>query len=279
MSDNFTLAYNGKILSLSTPKIMGVININNDSFYSGSRIQTESALIDKAEKMLMDGAAIIDIGVASSRPGAAKIDVATESALIKQYLPKVRHHLKDSWISIDTYNSQTAELALDLGADMINDISGGHIDIEMLKTINTRNCPFVAMHMRGTPDNMQSLINYNDIMLELIEYFNAIINQSNPLVQSNLVIDPGIGFAKSLDQNYKIINDLSTLKIINKPILIGISRKSLIYRFLEISIEDSLNGTSVLNTIALLKGANILRVHDVQEANQVISLYNKVKNS
>mgnify|MGYP001212061141 CR=1 FL=1 len=279
MSKNFTLAYNGKILSLSTPKIMGVINLNNDSFYFGSRIQSETAFIEKAEKMLLDGAAILDIGVASSRPGAEIIDKSLEADLISRYLPILRKAFNDSWISVDTYHSQTASLAIDLGADIINDISGGHIDKNMLEIINRNKCPYIAMHMRGTPNDMQSQVNYEDIMIELLEYFNKIIAQVSPIVKSNLMIDPGIGFAKTLDQNYQILNNLSILKILNQPILIGISRKSLIYKYLEISIEDSLNGTTVLNTIALLKGANILRVHDVKEAHQVISLCNKVENS
>jgi dihydropteroate synthase len=265
---------NGKILNLSSPKVMGVININKDSFYSKSRVQNINDLIVKAEQFITQGVDIIDIGVMSSRPGATMISHEDEWTILYEYIDEL---IKlNTLISIDTVWSNTATKAAEKGCNIINDISGGTIDKDMFLHVGKSSVGYVMMHMRGTPENMQTMTQYDDLILDIISFFKNQIHQAKTNGIKDIVIDPGFGFAKSLDQNYMLLNKLSSFKLFDCPILVGLSRKSMLYRYLEITPEDALNATSVVNTYAILNGANILRVHDIVEAKQVVLLMNKL---
>lgn len=272
-----TINCNGKLISLQSPKVMGVININEDSFYAQSRATTLHDIEAKAMTMIKHGAAIIDIGAMSSKPGSPILAQDHEWNILKPVIGMLAK--LDTIISIDTVWSSTAHNAIYDGAHIINDISGGNFDKAMLPTIpKIGSVPFIMMHMKGTPEFMQQNTDYKDLMLDMLGYFSHNIRLAKDHGIKDIVIDPGFGFSKTLDQNYKILSQLSAFQIFDLPILAGLSRKSMLYRLLETTPELALNATTSANTIALMHGASILRVHDVKEAVEAIKIYNKVFN-
>ena len=262
----------GKLIDLSIPKIMGILNITPDSFYDGGRYNSDKKILDHVEKMIIDGAIFIDIGAYSSRPGGVDIDENEELKRIIPAIELVNKKFPEIIISIDTFRSKVAEACLNSGASIINDISASQLDEKMMETIAKYNVPYIIMHMKGNPQNMMDKTNYDDMLQEMIKYFSKKINQAMSYKINDIIIDPGFGFAKNIKQNYDLLNHLDLLKILDKPIMVGISRKSMIYKSLDSTPEEALNGTTVLNTVALIKGASILRVHDVKEANECIKL-------
>lgn len=260
-----------KLLDLSTPKVMGIVNCTPDSFYSGSRKKTEKEVLNQVEKHLNEGADIIDLGGYSSRPGAQEIDTKEEISRVIPFIKQIKKEFNTT-ISLDTFRSEVARQGLEEGVDIINDISAWEIDHQLLEVVSKYKCPYILMHMKGTPSTMQNETQYANIFNEVIHFLSeklAILQQKGI---NDVIIDPGFGFGKNLEQNYELLNNLSAFNILNKPILAGISRKSMIYNKLETTPELSLNGTTVLNTIALKNGASILRVHDVKEAVECIRL-------
>ena len=262
----------GKLIDLSIPKIMGILNITPDSFYDGGRYNSDKKILDHVEKMIIDGAIFIDIGAYSSRPGGVDIDENEELKRIIPAIELVNKKFPEIIISIDTFRSKVAEACLNSGASIINDISASQLDEKMMETIAKYNVPYIIMHMKGNPQNMMDKTNYDDMLQEMIKYFSKKINQAISYKINDIIIDPGFGFAKNIKQNYDLLNHLDLLKILDKPIMVGISRKSMIYKSLDSTPEEALNGTTVLNIVALIKGASILRVHDVKEANECIKL-------
>jgi len=262
----------GKLIDLSIPKIMGILNITPDSFYDGGRYNSDKKILNHVEKMIDDGATFIDIGAYSSRPGGIEIDENEELRRIIPSLELVKKKFPKIIISIDTFRSKVAEACLNSGAAIINDISGSELDKKMFEIIAKYNVPYIIMHMKGNPQNMMDKTNYDDMIQEMIKYFSNKINKAISYKINDIIIDPGFGFAKNIKQNYDLLNHLDLLKILEKPIMVGISRKSMIYKLLDSTAEEALNGTTVLNTLALIKGASILRVHDVKEANECINL-------
>lgn len=262
----------GKLIDLSIPKIMGILNITPDSFYDGGRYNSDKKILDHVEKMIIDGAIFIDIGAYSSRPGGVDIDENEELKRIIPAIELVNKKFPEIIISIDTFRSKVAEACLNSGASIINDISASQLDEKMMETIAKYSVPYIIMHMKGNPQNMMDKTNYDDMLQEMIKYFSKKINQAISYKINDIIIDPGFGFAKNIKQNYDLLNHLDLLKILDKPIMVGISRKSMIYKSLDSTPEEALNGTTVLNTVALIKGASILRVHDVKEANECIKL-------
>ncbi len=276
---NKTLNLRGRLLSLTQPCVMGILNITDDSFYAGSRVASEKEWLLKAEKMLADGAAILDIGAYSSRPGAPDIAEEIESERIRKALASITKEFPEANISVDTFRSQVAKMAVSEGAALINDISGGALDKNMFAAIAELKVPYILMHMRGNPQNMNSLTNYNNLVKDITDYFHDKIAQLTNLGVKDVVLDPGIGFAKTVDQNFSLLNNLEQLRILDKALLVGVSRKSLVWKTLEVTADDALNGTTALHSWALSKGASILRVHDVKEANEVVKLFVKMKQS
>ena len=262
----------GKLVDLSTPKIMGILNVTPDSFYDGGVHNSDKKILNHVEKMLNDGAVFIDIGGYSSRPNAINIDENEELNRVVPALELVNNKFPETIISIDTFRSKVAETCLNSGASIINDVSAGEMDKKMMKIVGKYNVPYVMMHMKGNPQNMIRKTNYDDMLKEIIKYFSKKINQAVSYKINDMIIDPGFGFAKDLKQNYDLLSNIDLLKILDKPIMVGISRKSMIYKSLKTNAKESLNGTTVLNTVSLIKGASILRVHDVKEANECIKL-------
>jgi len=262
----------GRLVDLSTPKIMGILNVTPDSFYDGGVHNSDKKILKHVEKMLNDGAAFIDIGAYSSRPNGINIDENEELNRVVPALELVNNTFPNTIISIDTFRSKVAEACLNSGASIINDISAGEMDKKMMKIVGKYKVPYIMMHMKGNPQNMISKANYDDMLKEIIKYFSKKINQALSYKINDMIIDPGFGFAKDLRQNYNLLSSMDLLKILDKPIMVGISRKSMIYKSLKTSAKESLNGTTVLNTVSLIKGASILRVHDVKEASECIKL-------
>lgn len=269
-----TLNIGGKLVSLDTPKVMGIINVTPDSFYKGSRFNGEKEVLLKAEEMISEGASFLDIGGYSSRPRADDISISEEISRVKKHIKNIRKEFPSIIISIDTFRSEVAKNAINDGANIINDISGGQLDEKMLTTVSELGVPYILMHMRGTPQTMTKQINYDNLLLEIIDYFQSKISALRELGVKDIIIDPGFGFAKTVEQCYKILRDLRSFDLLEIPILVGLSRKSMIYKTLDIAPEDSLNGTTCLNTIALINGAKILRVHDVKKAVESVKLFN-----
>lgn len=274
-----TLNVQGTLLDLSEPKIMGILNLTPDSFYDGGRNNNLNAALKKTEQMLTDGADIIDIGAYSSRPGAVHISEEEEHQRMIPVIRAIIREFPKTIISADTFRSGIARASASEGAGIINDISAGSLDENMFKTIAEIKLPYVLMHMRGTPQTMAKHTDYENIITDLCHYFAGKIAQLKSMGVHDLIIDPGFGFAKTLEQNYELLNGLETLKICGHPILAAVSRKSMIYKLLDTDAEHALNGTTVINTIAITKGANILRVHDVKEAKEVIRILSQLKNS
>ena len=268
----------GKLVDLSTPKIMGILNVTPDSFYDGGVHNSDKKILKHVEKMLNDGAVFIDIGAYSSRPDGINIDENEELNRVVPALELVNNKFPETIISIDTFRSKVAETCLNSGASIINDISAGEMDKKMMEIVGKYKVPYVMMHMKGNPQNMISKINYDKMLKEIIQYFSKKINQAISHKINDIIIDPGFGFAKDVNQNFDLLNNMDILKILEKPMMVGISRKSMIYKSLQTNAKESLNGTTVLNTISLIKGASILRVHDVKEANECVKLINALKN-
>lgn len=267
----------GKLIDLTTPKIMGVLNLTPDSFYDGGSYNNKDRALAQTEKMLLEGATFIDIGGASSKPGSVEISTDEELARVLPVIEEIHKTFPETIISIDTYRSDVAKLAVAAGAAMVNDISGGNLDAKMLKTVGALGVPYVAMHMQGTPQNMQDKPSYDNILTDIRSFFAAKIDAAHKAGVHDIIIDPGFGFGKTLKHNYSLLKNLSSIKMNGIPMLIGVSRKSMIYKLLQTEVTDALNGTTVLNTVALQQGAQILRVHDVKEAHQAVQLIEKLK--
>lgn len=267
----------GKLIDLTTPKIMGVLNLTPDSFYDGGSYNNKDRALAQTEKMLLEGATFIDIGGASSKPGSVEISTDEELARVLPVIEEIHKTFPETSISIDTYRSGVAKLAVAAGAAMVNDISGGNLDAKMLKTVGALGVPYVAMHMLGTPQNMQDKPSYDNILTDIRSFFAAKIDAAHKAGIHDIIIDPGFGFGKTLKHNYSLLKNLSSIKMNGIPMLIGVSRKSMIYKLLQTEVTDTLNGTTVLNTVALQQGAQILRVHDVKEAHQAVQLIEKLK--
>jgi dihydropteroate synthase len=274
-----TIEIKGKQIGSTKPMVMGILNITPDSFYAASRKQTENEIINTAEKMLAEGADILDIGAYSSRPNATNITEEEEWSRLKWVLKMLSTHFHASIISVDTFRSSVAEKSISLGADIINDISAGNLDENMFDVVVKNNCPYILMHMRGNPQTMQTLNQYKNITKEVIEYFEEKIASLKKLNFDKIIIDPGFGFAKDVEQNFELLTSVQELNILERPMLIGLSRKSMIYKTLHTNAEEALNGTTALNMIALEKGAKILRVHDVKEAVECVKLWEKLNKS
>ena len=262
----------GRLICLNTPRIMGILNITPDSFYDGGKFVEEVKFLKQAEKMLMEGADILDIGGYSSRPRGENISMSVERKRIEPAIQSAIKHFPEAIISIDTFRSEIARIAVDNGAAIINDISGGELDRNMLKTVVKLSIPYIAMHMRGNPQTMHKFCAYENITEEIFDFFVRKKYMYHSLGGKDIMIDPGFGFSKNITQNYTLLKNLSILKKIEAPIVVGISRKSMVYRKLCSTPSATLNGTTILNTFALLNGASILRVHDVHEAKQIIQL-------
>ncbi|MBL7860005.1 MAG: dihydropteroate synthase [Cyclobacteriaceae bacterium] len=271
-SVNKTLNVNGKLIDLSTPKVMGILNITPDSFYSGSRFTEPTAVLKQAEMMLKEGADFMDVGGYSTRPGAEKISLEEEQDRVIPAIKAIRKEFPESLLSIDTFRSGIAKAALEEGANLINDISGGESDPMMFRTAAEYRVPYILMHMRGTPQTMNQLTDYENLMKEVLDYFHQKLDQLKQAGVKDVIVDPGFGFAKTVDQNFELLKNLQQFQVLGKPLLVGLSRKSMIWRTLETTPDLALNGTTVLNTISLLKGATILRVHDVKAARDAITL-------
>ena len=268
-----TINCNGNLIDLSTPKVMGILNLTPDSFYDGGSYKDENDIVTKVDKMLADGATFIDVGAYSSRPNATNISVDEEINRIVPVIKLLVKKFPGILLSIDTFRSAVAKACLENGAALINDISAGALDDKMMSVIAEYKVPYIMMHMRGTPETMQQLTEYTNVTLDIKQYFAKKLAQARALGIVDLVVDPGFGFAKTTEQNFNILQNLDLFKTMNVPILSGISRKSMIYKTLDTTANNALNGTTALNTIALTKGANILRVHDVKEAIECITLY------
>lgn len=273
-----TLNINGNLVTLDAPRVMGILNVTPDSFYSGSRVNQETAIFKRAEQMIAEGAFILDVGGYSTRPGADEISEAEEIKRVTQAIRLVRANFQEILISVDTFRATVAKAAVDSGANIINDVSGGNLDSLMFETVAQLKVPYVLMHMRGTPQTMKNLNQYDNLLVDIGKELAEKCNQLKQLGLADIIIDPGFGFAKSIAQNYELLRNLGYLLRLGYPILAGISRKSLIYKTLDIEPEDALNGTTALNMVALQNGASILRVHDVKEAQQTIKLF-KALNS
>ena len=269
---NKTLNLHGRLIDLSAPKIMGILNITTDSFYAGSRSITEHDILARAELMLKDGADLLDLGAYSTRPGAVDVPEEEEKKRLVDAIRLLTKNFPAVLLSADTFRGAVARAAVDAGACMINDVSGGTLDTTMFKTVSELKVPYILMHMRGTPQTMMQQTQYENLVKEVTDYFHQKIAELHPYFLRDIIIDPGFGFAKTATQNFELLSKLEYLKILNRPILVGLSRKSMVWRTLSVTADEALNGTTALNTIALLKGANILRVHDVKEARQVMTL-------
>lgn len=267
-----TLNADGRIIDLRTPRIMGILNVTPDSFFDGGRYEKEADMLKHAELMLREGATFIDVGAYSSRPGAADVPLATERERAVFAVSQVAANFPEAVISIDTFRSEVARACVEAGATIVNDISAGELDHHMPAVVASLKVPYIAMHMRGTPQMMKTLTRYDDLLKEIVDYFHSKLARFADLGIKDIVLDPGFGFAKTIEQNFQLLNHLDYLRITGRPILAGLSRKSMIWKTLGQSPADALNGTTVLNSIALAKGASILRVHDVAKANEAIRL-------
>ena len=273
---NYTFNLSGKSLDLHEPVVMGILNITPDSFYDGGRFSTEESVIEQVQKMTDEGARIVDMGACSTRPGAKEIPVEEELNRLIPALTAVRKKFPDLIISVDTYRGEVVKRAVSAGADIVNDVSGGTMDNTMFDTIAALGVPYILMHMKGTPLDMQKNPTYADVVSEVLQYFTDKIERLKAAGVKQLIIDPGFGFGKTLAHNFELLKNLEKFKSFGCPVLVGMSRKSMVNLVLGVKAKDALNGTTSLNTMALLKGASILRVHDVKEAVESIKLVRQV---
>ena len=272
---NQTINCRGKLLDLSKPQIMGIINLTPDSFFDGGKYTNQNEVLKLVEKMLEEGADLLDLGGQSTRPGSQRINAEIELQRLLPYIESILKHFPESILSIDTYHSEVAKHAIYQGASIINDISGGTMDERMFETIAELRVPYIMMHIQGRPETMQQNPTYENITLEVLDYFTLKTNQLKKLGISDIIIDPGFGFGKNVEHNYQLLAEMHHLSILGYPILVGISRKSMICKVLEIKAMDALNGTTALHMLALQKGAKILRVHDVKEAKECVKIWNE----
>ncbi|MEO1051243.1 MAG: dihydropteroate synthase [Bacteroidota bacterium] len=274
-SNKKTLKLNGKLLDLSIPKVMGVLNVTPDSFYDGGRYIDTESVTSQAQKMVDENVDIIDIGGYSTRPGAIEVSEEEEKQRVCSAIETIKKAFPELPISVDTFRASVAKAAINTGASMINDVSGSSLDEKMFETVGDLNVPYVLMHMKGNPQTMTQLAQYDNMLFEIMDYFQKKVNILRSFGTTDIVIDVGFGFAKTIDQNYELLRNLSYFQALELPLLAGVSRKSMIYKTLKIKPEEALNGTTVVNTLAILNGANLLRVHDVKEAKETITIINK----
>lgn len=276
----YSINVNGKLIDLAEPQVMGILNVTPDSFYSGSRKQTEEDIRNRVKQIIDEGGQMIDIGAYSSRSGADDVSTQEEMARLRHGMKIVNEMAPGMPVSVDTFRADVAKMCVEeLGVGIINDISGGELDKRMFETVAKLGVPYILMHMKGTPQTMQQAPHYDDLMKEIMLYFAEKIQKLRDLGQKDIILDPGYGFAKTIEHNYELLGHQEMLHVFELPLLVGISRKSMIFRLLGSSPEESLNGTSVLNTIALQKGASILRVHDVKECVEVVKIVKMMENN
>ena len=269
----YSLNLKGRLVTIDRPWVMGIINITPDSFYSGSRVNDEQMLIERVGRMLDDGADVLDIGACSTRPGSESVDAQGEMARLDWALTAIRRAFPDAILSVDTYRAEVARRCVaEWGVDIINDISAGTLDPEMFATVAQLKVPYVLMHMRGTPETMSSLTDYQNVAAEVLEWMARRIDELRQMGVADIIADPGFGFAKTLEQNYELLARLEAFHALDAPLLVGVSRKRMIYTPLQCTADEALNGTTVINTIALLQGAHFLRVHDVKAAVEAVKL-------
>lgn len=273
----YTINVGGKLMDLSEPQVMGILNVTPDSFYSASRKNSEVEIGERVNAIISEGGSIIDIGAYSSRPGADNISASEEMSRLRGALQILRNEAPEAVVSVDTFRADVAKMCVEeYGVQIINDISGGELDPQMFQTVAALGVPYILMHMKGNPQTMQVEPHYDDLLTEMLQYFGSKVQQLHELGVKDVILDPGFGFAKTLEHNYELMNRMQDLQVLGLPMLVGVSRKSMIYRLLGGTPEGALNGTSVLNTLALLKGASILRVHDVKEAAEVVQIVKKM---
>ncbi|WP_299119186.1 dihydropteroate synthase [uncultured Winogradskyella sp.] len=274
-----TINCKGQLIDMSSPKVMGIINVTPDSFFDGGKHKDESQILNQVETMISNGASFIDIGGYSSRPGADFVSEDEELSRVVPVVKLIMKHFPKALISVDTFRSEIAKQSVETGAALINDISAGKLDDNMLAIVGKLGVPYIMMHMKGNPKTMQQQTDYKNLVKEVISYFAERISIAHAEKINDIIIDPGFGFAKTLEQNYELLNHLELLKMLDKPLLAGISRKSMIYKALNTTSKNALNGTTALHMIALQKGAKILRVHDVKEAMECVTLFNKLNSN
>ncbi|NDP26373.1 MAG: dihydropteroate synthase [Flavobacterium sp.] len=271
-----TINCKGQLIDLSTPKVMGILNVTPNSFFDGGRYENESEILSQVRKMLDEGATFIDIGGYSSKPKAEYVSEKEELQRIIPIVNLILEHFPETVISIDTFRSEVARICIENGASIINDISAGNLDEKMIEIVVKFDVPYIMMHSRGTPKTMQTMTHYENIVREILFYFSEKVAMARSFGINDLILDSGFGFAKTLDQNYEVLQKLELFDMMELPLLVGVSRKSMIYNLFKCTSEDALNGTSIINTIALNKGAKILRVHDVKEAVECVTIFNKI---
>ncbi|MBQ0116405.1 MAG: dihydropteroate synthase [Flavobacterium sp.] len=272
-----TINCKGQLIDLNQPKIMGILNLTPDSFFDGGAYKTDAAFLNQVAKMLAEGATFIDVGAYSSRPDAVFVSEEEELHRLLPVLDLIIKEFPEVFLSIDTFRSQVAAQAIAHGAALINDISAGHLDADMMRVIADAQVPYIMMHMRGTPQTMKDLTTYDDLLKEMIFYFSERVELAKSYQIKDLILDPGFGFSKTVAQNYEVLKNLNLFQTFGLPVLSALSRKSMIYKLLDTTPQEALNGTSVLNTLSLMKGAQLLRVHDVKEAAECIALVNQIK--
>lgn len=271
---------NGSLLDLSQPRVMGILNVTPDSFYAGSRTQTEAEIVRRVRQIVSEGAAIIDIGAYSSRPNADNVSFREEMERLRMGLKILFEIQPDAVVSVDTFRADVARMCVEeYGVAIINDIAAGEMDTDMFHTVAALNVPYIMMHMQGTPQSMQQHPHYDNLLKEVFLYFARKVQQLRDLGVKDIILDPGFGFGKTMEHNYELLSHLEEFRIFELPLLVGVSRKSMIYRLLDITPQEALNGTTVLDTICLLKGADILRVHDVKEAVETVRIVQAMRNN
>jgi dihydropteroate synthase len=271
---------NGSLLDLSQPRVMGILNVTPDSFYAGSRTQTEVEIVRRVKQIVSEGAAIIDIGAYSSRPNADNVSAREEMERLRMGLKILFEIQPDAVVSVDTFRADVARMCVEeYGVAIINDIAAGEMDANMFHTVAALNVPYIMMHMQGTPQSMQQHPHYDNLLKEVFLYFARKVQQLRDLGVKDIILDPGFGFGKTMEHNYELLSHLEEFRIFELPLLVGVSRKSMIYRLLDITPQEALNGTTVLDTICLLKGADILRVHDVKEAVETVRIVQAMRNN
>lgn len=269
---------NGKLMDFSSPKVMGILNVTPDSFFAQSRKQTSKEIIERVKQIINEGASIVDLGAYSSRPNADDVSPKEEMNRLRIALEIIRNEFSDIVVSIDTFRADVARMCVEeYNADIINDIAAGEMDKEMFPTIASLGVPYIIMHMKGTPQNMQDTPKYDNLLKEVLYYFSEKVQKLRDLGVKDIIIDPGFGFAKTIEHNYELLNHMEEFQIFDLPILVGVSRKSMIYNLLGTTPQEALNGTTVIDTIALMKGANILRVHDVRQAVENVRIFEKMQ--
>ena len=271
---------NGSLLDLSQPRVMGILNVTPDSFYAGSRTQTEAEIVRRVKQIVSEGAAIIDIGAYSSRPNADNVSAREEMERLRMGLKILFEIQPDAVVSVDTFRADVARMCVEeYGVAIINDIAAGEMDANMFHTVAALNVPYIMMHMQGTPQSMQQHPHYDNLLKKVFLYFARKVQQLRDLGVKDIILDPGFGFGKTMEHNYELLSHLEEFRIFELPLLVGVSRKSMIYRLLDITPQEALNGTTVLDTICLLKGADILRVHDVKEAVETVRIVQAMRNN